>query len=166
MKFMKFMLRKFEMDAATIIREFTTKGVHLTPTDHGTIKVTPSNALTDADRDLLRRHKADLLAELGGMNIMNLMNIDSGHWAPARIVHAQEPKFIGPQIVKTPPALDPEAFGNHWEIALSDGRVVEVAISPPATRAQVIEDWKAVEAVCLPDILQIKEPDRGSLHGA
>ncbi|NDU87150.1 MAG: hypothetical protein G3I09_03055 [Ferrovum sp.] len=56
--------------------------------------------------------------------------------------------------------------GNHWEITLSDGRVIEVAISPPETREQVIEAWQAVKAEMLPDIPQIKEPDRGSLHGA
>jgi hypothetical protein len=84
------------MDAATIIRDFTAKGVQLAPTDHGTISIAPKSRLTDADRDLIRRHKAELLAELQSMNIMNFMNIDSGHLPPARIVHDQEPKFIDP----------------------------------------------------------------------
>ncbi|AEM47216.1 hypothetical protein Acife_1048 [Acidithiobacillus ferrivorans SS3] len=84
------------MDAATIIRDFTAKGVQLAPTDHGTISITPRSRLTDADRDLLRKHKAALLAELQSMNIMNFMNIDSSHLPPARIVHDQEPKFIDP----------------------------------------------------------------------
>ena len=58
------------MDAATILRDFTAKGVQLAPTDHGTISITPRSRLTDADRDLLRNHKADVLAELHNMNIM------------------------------------------------------------------------------------------------
>ena len=81
------------MDAATIIRDFTAKGVQLAPTDHGTISITPRSRLTDADRDLLRKHKADVLAELQSMNIMNM---DSGLLPLARIVHDQEPKFIDP----------------------------------------------------------------------
>ncbi|QQD71723.1 hypothetical protein [Acidithiobacillus ferrivorans] len=71
------------MDAATIIRDFTAKGVQLAPADHSTISITPRSRLTDADRDLLRKHKADVLAELHNMN---MMNIDSGHLPPARIV--------------------------------------------------------------------------------
>jgi hypothetical protein len=81
------------MDAATIIRDFTAKGVQLAPTDHGTISITPRSLLTDADRDLLRKHKADVLAEL---QKVNLVNIDSGYLAPPRIVHDQKPKFIDP----------------------------------------------------------------------
>ncbi len=84
------------MDAATIIRDFTANGVQLAPTDHGTISITPRSRLTDADRDLLRKHKADVLAELQSMNIMNFMNIDSGLLPPARIVHSPEPKFTDP----------------------------------------------------------------------
>ena len=81
------------MDASEIIRDLTAKGVQLAPTDHGTISITPRSRLTDADRDLLRNHKADVLAELHNMNIMNLMNIDSGHLPPARIVHIPEATF-------------------------------------------------------------------------
>ncbi|MBU2720700.1 hypothetical protein HF563_15305 [Acidithiobacillus ferridurans] len=81
------------MDAATIICDFTAKGVQLAPTDHGTISITPRSRLTDADRDLLRKHKADVLAELQSMNFMNIMNIDSGHLPPARIVRDAEPMF-------------------------------------------------------------------------
>ena len=81
------------MDASEIIRDLTAKGVQLAPTDHGTISITPKSRLTDADRDLLRKHKADVLAELQSMNIMNM---DSGLLPLARIVHDQEPKFIDP----------------------------------------------------------------------
>lgn len=84
------------MDASEIIRDFTAKGVQLAPTDHGTISITPRSRLTDADRDLLRKHKADVLAELQKVNLVNLVNIDSCHLPPARIVHDQEPKFIDP----------------------------------------------------------------------
>ena len=84
------------MDAATIIRDFTAKGVQLAPTDHGTISITPRSRLTDADRDLLRKHKAEVLAELQSVNVVNIVNIDSGLLPPARIVHDQEPKFIDP----------------------------------------------------------------------
>jgi len=84
------------MDAATIIRDFAAKGVQLAPTDHGTISITPRSRLTDADRDLLRKHKADVLAELQKVNLVNMVNIDSGHLPPARIVHDQEPKFTDP----------------------------------------------------------------------
>ena len=83
------------MDAATIIRDFTAKGVQLAPTERGTISITPRSRLTDADRDLLRKHKADVLAELCNVNIVNMVNIDSGLLPPARIVHAPEVKFIG-----------------------------------------------------------------------
>ena len=81
------------MDAATIIRDFTAKGVQLAPTDHGTISITPRSRLTDADRDLLRKHKAEVLAELQSVNVVNIVNIDSGLLPPARIVHETEPKF-------------------------------------------------------------------------
>lgn len=81
------------MDAATIIRDFTAKGVQLAPTDHGTISITPRSRLTDADRDLLRKHKAEVLAELQSVN---MVNIDSGHLPTARIVHGPEPKFTVP----------------------------------------------------------------------
>jgi hypothetical protein len=84
------------MDAATIIRDFTAKGVRLAPTDHGTISITPRSRLTDADRDLLRKHKADVLAELQKVNLVNMVNIDSGHLPPARIVHDPQAKFIDP----------------------------------------------------------------------
>ncbi|MHB8354831.1 MAG: hypothetical protein ACYDCF_10420 [Burkholderiales bacterium] len=84
------------MDAATIIRDFTAKGVQLAPTDHGTISITPRSRLTDADRDLLRKHKADVLAELQKVNLVNMVNIDSGHLPLARIVHTPEVKFIDP----------------------------------------------------------------------
>ena len=84
------------MDAATIIRDFTAKGVQLAPTDHGTISITPRSRLTDADRDLLRKHKDDVLAELQKMNLVNMVNIDSGLLPPARIVHAPEATFIDP----------------------------------------------------------------------
>ncbi|WP_163097814.1 hypothetical protein GL267_010175 [Acidithiobacillus ferrianus] len=87
------------MDAATIIRDFTAKGVQLAPTDHGTISITPRSRLTDADRDLLRKHKADVLAELQKVNLVNLVNIDSGYLAPPRIVHDQEPKFSDPEVM-------------------------------------------------------------------
>ena len=81
------------MDAATIIRDFTAKGVQLAATKRGTISITPSSRLTDVDRDLLRKHKADVLAELQSVNIVNIVNIDSGHLPRARIVHETEPKF-------------------------------------------------------------------------
>jgi hypothetical protein len=84
------------MDAATIIRDFTAKGVQLAPTDRGTISITPRSRLTDADRDLLRKHKADVLAELQKVNLVNMVNIDSGHLPPARIVHIPEATFIDP----------------------------------------------------------------------
>jgi hypothetical protein len=87
------------MDAATIIRDFTAKGVQLAPTDHGTISISPRSRLTDADRDLLRKHKAAVLAELQSMNIMNFMNIDSGSLPPPRIVHDSEPKFSDPEVM-------------------------------------------------------------------
>jgi hypothetical protein len=109
------------MNVDTLIRDFTAKGVHLAPTAQGTISITSQAPLTDADRDLLRKHKADVLAELEKRELVNLVNIDSGHYPLERIVHTPETKFIDPQTVKTSPALDLEAFEERAAIMEYEG---------------------------------------------
>lgn len=100
------------MDAQDIIRDFTAKGVQLVPTDHGTIIIKPLSRITDADRDLLRQHKAILLAELQNGELVDLVNIDSGLSAPARIVHDQKPKFTDDDYAKA------EREAIQWESGL------------------------------------------------
>ncbi|WP_031598401.1 hypothetical protein [Ferrovum myxofaciens] len=109
------------MNVDTLIRDFTAKRVHLAPTAQGTISITSQAPLTDADRDLLRKHKADVLAELGKRELVNLVNIDSGHYPLERIVHTPETKFIDPQTVKTSPALDLEDFQERAGIMEYEG---------------------------------------------
>ena len=89
------------MDASEIIRDFTARGVRLAPTDHGTISITPRSRLTDADRDLLRNHKDDVLAELQKCEHVNIVNIDSGSLPQPRIVRDPEPKFMEPDAYAT-----------------------------------------------------------------
>ena len=64
------------MDALALIHDLTTRGLCLTPTPRGTIQVSPSGSLSPTDRDLIRQHKAELLAELqkcDGVNIVNFI---------------------------------------------------------------------------------------------
>ncbi len=48
---------------------------------------------------VIKKNKAELLAELQKVNLVNLVNIDSGYLAPPRIVHDQEPKFSDPEVM-------------------------------------------------------------------
>jgi hypothetical protein len=140
------------MDASDIIHNLMVKGVHLAPTDHGTIKVTPSTALTDTDRDLLRSHKGAVLAELQKREHVNIVNVLSGLYPP---------RTNGPHLHTSAPDPEPaeDCPGNHWLIHLSDGRKIEVCLSPPQTREWVLENWQALDAVRLPDI-QMAGPDQ------
>lgn len=47
--------------------------------------------------------------------------------------------------------------GNHWEIVLKGGRVIEVCLTPPQTRAWVLANWQALDATRLEDIPMILE---------
>lgn len=48
---------------------------------------------------VIKKNKAELLAELQKVNLVNLVNIDSGYLAPPRIVHDQEPMFTDPEVM-------------------------------------------------------------------
>lgn len=82
------------MTAATIIQNMQERGIRLAATDRGTVRVTPAELLTDADRALLRKHKPDVLAELRGVNLVNMVNMDFGYLPPPRIVHSPAPATV------------------------------------------------------------------------
>ena len=66
-----------------------------------------------------------------------------------------EKKNSIPQEEQADPA--PDELGNHWKITLPGGRVIEVVLTPPETRAWVLANWQASDADRLPDIHQIKD---------
>lgn len=76
------------MDAATIIQDFSAKGVRLACTSRDTIQVSPSSSLSAADRALIVEHRAELLAELRKREHVNIVNIDSSHSPGARTILA------------------------------------------------------------------------------
>lgn len=78
------------MDAATILRALTAKGVSLGCTPRGTIQVSPASGLSAADRALILSHKPELLAELRKREHVNLVNIDSGYIPTAHTTRTPE----------------------------------------------------------------------------
>lgn len=59
----------------------------------------------------IKENKAELLAELQKVNLVNLVNIDSGYLAPPRIVHDQEPMFTDPEVMAETLLLTMRAIG-------------------------------------------------------
>lgn len=51
------------MDMETLIKDFSRRGIRLLP-DPPKLAVEPAELLTDADREVIRRHKVELLALL------------------------------------------------------------------------------------------------------
>ncbi|MHB1515893.1 MAG: hypothetical protein ACYCVY_09335 [Acidiferrobacteraceae bacterium] len=96
------------MDAATIIRKLTAKGVCLGSTSRGTIQVSPASGLSAADRALILGHKPELLAELQKREHVNLVNMVScgdpaAHTMPPADAHSHRRLPDGRGLWLSPP---------------------------------------------------------------
>lgn len=66
------------MDARDLLRSLTGRGFIVATTARGTVRVSPASALTEADREALARHKAEVLALLQRVDGPAKPGADSG----------------------------------------------------------------------------------------